>query len=228
MPNALTSSNTEICSALPPQRRDSRYDQTRRIALELFASQGFSHVSMRDLANDLGISPGSIYNHIESKELLLFELIESVYLDLLDLVVEFRVDSDRPERAMLRIMQAHLQLHEDKRLHFRLAEHEFNCLSKQHREEILLLRRQYEEHLSTLLGQLLDTENAALQTTIPTVLVALLNNLPAWLEQSGSTALPRSTLLIDMATGVLYGALQSKVFPHLDTSYNRPFPSQGH
>ncbi|MBV7495101.1 TetR/AcrR family transcriptional regulator [Pseudomonas sp. PDM24] len=227
MPNALASSNTEVCSALPPQRRDSRYDQTRRSALKLFASQGFSHVSMRDLANDLGISPGSIYNHIESKELLLFELIESVYLNLLDLVVAFRVDSGRPEIAMLQIMQAHLQLHEDRRLHFRLAEHEFNCLSTQHQEEILLLRRQYEEHLSTLLGQLLGAENAALQTTIPPVLVALLNNLPAWLEQSGSTALPRSTLLIDMATGVLYGALQSKVFPHLDTSYSRPLPSQG-
>lgn len=227
MPNALASSNTEVCSALPPQRRDSRYDQTRRSALKLFASQGFSHVSMRDLANDLGISPGSIYNHIESKELLLFELIESVYLNLLDLVVAFRVDSGRPEIAMLQIMQAHLQLHEDRRLHFRLAEHEFNCLSIQHQEEILLLRRQYEEHLSTLLGQLLGAENAALQTTIPPVLVALLNNLPAWLEQSGSTALPRSTLLIDMATGVLYGALQFKVFPHLDTSYSRPLPSQG-
>ncbi|MEK1905787.1 MAG: TetR/AcrR family transcriptional regulator [Pseudomonas sp.] len=216
MPHVVAPLNTEACSALPPQRRDSRYDMTRRSALELFASKGFSHVSMRDLANHLGISPGSIYNHVESKELLLFELIESVYLDLLDLVVPFRVDSDRAETAMLQIMQAHLQLHEERRLNFRLAEHEFDCLSKQHQGEILLLRRQYEEHLSILLGQLLGAENAALQNTIPPVLVALLNNLPAWLEQSGSAASPRSTLLIDMATGVLYGALQSKIFPNAD------------
>ncbi|MDH4565228.1 TetR/AcrR family transcriptional regulator [Pseudomonas sp. BN414] len=210
MPHALAPSSTEVAAESPPQRHDSRYNLTRSIALELFADRGFSNVSMRDLALRLGISPGSIYNHIEGKEQLLFELIESIYLDLLDLVVPFRVNRDRPETAMVQLMQAHLKLHEDKSQHFRLAEHEFHSLSEPHQEEIILLRRQYEEHLSTLLGYLLSAESAALKSAVPPVLVAILNNLPAWLEKSPLSCTNRSTLLIDMALGALYGALQSK------------------
>ncbi len=210
MPHALAPLSTEVAADSPPQRHDSRYNLTRSIALELFADHGFSNVSMRDLATRLGISPGSVYNHIEGKEQLLFELIESIYLDLLDLVVPFRVDRDHPETAMVQLMQAHIRLHEDRSQHFRLAEREFHCLSEPHQEEILLLRHQYEEHLSTLLGHLLSAESAALQATVPPVLVAILNNLPAWLEKSAMPCPRRSTLLIDMALGALYGALQSK------------------
>ncbi|WP_342244561.1 TetR/AcrR family transcriptional regulator [Pseudomonas sp. OTU5201] len=210
MPHALAPLSTEVAAESAPQKRDSRYNLTRSIALELFASHGFANVSMRDLATSLGISPGSIYNHVEGKEQLLFELIESIYLDLLDLVVPFRINGDNPETAMVQLMQAHLELHEDRSQHFRLAEHEFRSLSEEHQCEILLLRRQYEEHLSTLLGHLLSAESVALQAAVPPVLIAILNNLPAWLEQSTASGPSRSTLLIDMALGALYGALQSK------------------
>lgn len=66
------------------EERQSRYLETRHKALELFAEYGFSRVSMRDLASFLGIKVGSIYNHIESKEALLVELIEELYEQLLD------------------------------------------------------------------------------------------------------------------------------------------------
>ena len=50
----------------------SRSEFQRR-ALELFQERSFSQVSMRELAAHVGITPGAIYHHIESKEALLFD-----------------------------------------------------------------------------------------------------------------------------------------------------------
>lgn len=208
MPHALAPLSTEVAAESAPQRRDSRYNLTRSIALELFASHRFANVSMRDLTASLGISPGSIYNHVEGKEQLLFELIESIYLDLLDLVMPFRINGDNPEIAMVQLIQAPLELHEDRSQHFRLAEHEFRGLSEEHQCEIVLLCRQYEEHLSTLLGHLRSAESAALQAAVLPVLVAIFNNPPARLEQSTASGINPRTLLIDMALGALYSELQ--------------------
>ncbi|WP_332821602.1 TetR/AcrR family transcriptional regulator, partial [Pseudomonas sp.] len=65
----------------------SRLEQIRGKALELFAERGFAEVGMRELALHLGIGAGSVYHHFQSKEQLLFELIEELYEDLLDAVL---------------------------------------------------------------------------------------------------------------------------------------------
>lgn len=65
-------------SALPSTR-----DRLLKCATELFALQGYQAISLRDLATHLGVSPGSIYFHIDSKQSLLFELIEDALNDLL-------------------------------------------------------------------------------------------------------------------------------------------------
>jgi AcrR family transcriptional regulator len=44
-------------------------------ALRLFATHGFYGVSMRDLAEAVGIKPASLYNHVASKEQLLADLV---------------------------------------------------------------------------------------------------------------------------------------------------------
>jgi len=51
-------------------------DKIRLTALNLFFEHGFERVSLRDLAAETRIQPGSLYNHIESKQSLLFDLIE--------------------------------------------------------------------------------------------------------------------------------------------------------
>jgi AcrR family transcriptional regulator len=53
-------------------------------ALDLFSTHGYQSTSLRDLATQLGVQPGSIYNHIENKQSLLFELMEEAMDDLLD------------------------------------------------------------------------------------------------------------------------------------------------
>lgn len=60
----------------------------RRAALELFVSKGFQSVSLRQLAVAVGIQAGSLYNHIESKQTLLFDFIEELDSLLLHAVIK--------------------------------------------------------------------------------------------------------------------------------------------
>jgi len=62
-----------------PHARDRLLDA----ASALFANHGYQAIGLRDLASHLGLRAGSLYHHIESKQALLFELIESSLTDLL-------------------------------------------------------------------------------------------------------------------------------------------------
>jgi AcrR family transcriptional regulator len=46
-------------------------------ARDLFAEKGFQHVSMRQIAKELGYSHGAIYYHFQNKAELFFALVES-------------------------------------------------------------------------------------------------------------------------------------------------------
>lgn len=65
---------------------ENTFDLIRVVATELFCENGYRNVGMRSLASRVGIQAGSLYNHIESKQLLLYELIseyEENYLHVL-------------------------------------------------------------------------------------------------------------------------------------------------
>ena len=65
------------------QRMTAAKDRVTEAALRLFARQGSSGVSMRDLARELGIRAPSIYSHFPSKEALLVSTVTPM-LDQLD------------------------------------------------------------------------------------------------------------------------------------------------
>ncbi|EJN34710.1 transcriptional regulator [Pseudomonas sp. GM78] len=191
------------------QVHPSRYLQTRQKALELFARCGFSRVSMRDLAAYLGIKAGSIYNHIDSKEALLFELIEELYEQLLHGASQVNRRKSAPAVRLHALLEAHLLLHERMGAHFRLAEHDLHCLDSEQQASILALRRRYEEHLVVTIEQLTGVPvSIALRSTLSGI-VSLLNQLPAWIADSPASKGARRKLLHDMVMGALQGALQA-------------------
>jgi len=68
------------------EMRESRRKQIMDAALELFASEGYSHCSIAQLAAQAGISKGLIYNYFESKEALLIAIIEEGVQDIMTMM----------------------------------------------------------------------------------------------------------------------------------------------
>lgn len=189
--------------------RNTRYLETRRKAVELFARDGFSRVSIRDLATYLGITAGSIYNHIDSKEALLFELIEELYEQLLEgasLVVRRK---SAPSVRLRCLLEAHLRLHEHMAAHFRLAEYDFHCLNCEQQASILTLRRRYEKHLLETIEQLTGKPASVTRRATISGIVSLLNQLPAWVGEPQTGIGARRKLLHDMVMSSLQGALRA-------------------
>lgn len=57
-------------------------------ALKLFHQKGYNATSMEDIADELGIKKASLYYHIKGKQELLYEMIESIGLKLLEKIDE--------------------------------------------------------------------------------------------------------------------------------------------
>ena len=59
-------------------KRETRKDEIIQTATKLFKEKGYSAVTMRDLATAMGIKAASLYNHINSKQDILKEIIISL------------------------------------------------------------------------------------------------------------------------------------------------------
>jgi AcrR family transcriptional regulator len=181
------------------EARNTRYLETRHKAVELFARHGFSRVSMRDLATGLGITAGSLYNHIDNKEALLFELIEELYEALLDGARLVTRRKSAPTARLHGLLEAHLRLHERMAAHFRLAEYDLHCLSCEQQASILV------EAIEQLTGK---PAGATLRATMNGI-VSLLNQLPAWVGKPQAGIGARRKLLHEMVMSTLQGALRA-------------------
>jgi AcrR family transcriptional regulator len=69
-------------------------------AAELFASDGYTNTSMREVAAASGILAGSLYHHFDSKEAIAVELIEAYHADLVRVVREFASVPEDPLSAL--------------------------------------------------------------------------------------------------------------------------------
>lgn len=121
--------------ATSPQAIADTQDRLRHAALELFTSQGYQSTSLRDLAAHLGMQAGSLYNHIESKQALLFDLIEEALDALLaETRSSIRRGKNREERLRLFVQVS---------LCFQKREHKRMALI--HRETINLTQEQQQQ-----------------------------------------------------------------------------------
>ena len=71
----LTVRSRTTSSSLTRTNGSVRADDVRDAALTLFAARGYHGTSMKDIAAALGLQAPSLYNHVESKQSLLQEIM---------------------------------------------------------------------------------------------------------------------------------------------------------
>jgi AcrR family transcriptional regulator len=101
---------TGLVTHLPPDLRlsDSRL-RLFEAAVGLFGDRGFHGVSMRDLAGALGIKGASLYEHVPSKQHLLFEVTRIGLTEHHAQITEALLDAGRdPAEQMRALVRAHV------------------------------------------------------------------------------------------------------------------------
>lgn len=122
---------------------NSARDRLLDVALELFATRGYQAIGLRDLANELGLHAGSLYNHIENKQCLLFELIEGALSDLLaDTKRRMRGARSHQDR-LHRFVHAFVAFNLAQKHRLPLVTREFINLTDEQKHEINQLKASY-------------------------------------------------------------------------------------
>ncbi|TWC40143.1 TetR family transcriptional regulator [Pseudomonas sp. SJZ079] len=185
----MTPSNMPMKKATPSFAEP--HLQVRNIALTLFAEQGYQSVSLRKLASALGIQAGSLYNHIASKQDLLFELIDEHETDLLD-AIEASVRSNmKPAEQLLAYIRTHIDFNV-KHAHRRsITQLEFRNLSPEQQGETLAIRNMQADILSNIIQQGIQQNafNPIRFKASETLLLAMLNEAAFLVSTDGNTVL---------------------------------------
>ena len=121
----------------------TRKEEILSTASKLFRERGYSAVTMRDLAREMGIKAASLYNHISSKRQILADIVLPIAREFVTGIEEIAA-SDVKEREQLRQVIAQ---------HVRLTLRHPNCMAAVNNDwmhlegdlqEYLVLRDRYE------------------------------------------------------------------------------------
>jgi AcrR family transcriptional regulator len=85
---------------MPRLNTDTR-EEVKNVALRLFASRGFEQTSLREIAEELGITKAALYYHFSSKRDLLSALIEPLFEDLEGFLADAATKAATDPRAVL-------------------------------------------------------------------------------------------------------------------------------
>ncbi|WP_298846321.1 TetR/AcrR family transcriptional regulator [uncultured Ruegeria sp.] len=162
----------------------------RKAALNLFARHGYAAVSMRQIAKEVGVQAGALYNYTPDKQSLLYRLMREHMQDLLS-ALDALERCDDAQEALRRFVGFHIRFHLQRPDEVFIAYMELRNLSPENFAEIEDLRRQYENALESIL----DTGQQAGQfaisdTKIATLgVIAMLNGVMTWYRSGGRLSL---------------------------------------
>jgi AcrR family transcriptional regulator len=157
-------------------------------AVRLFCVKGYPGTSMRDIADGVGLLPGSLYAHIDDKEGLLVEIVEAGINKFLRAAEPIVASGEAADVRMRRLIRAHVGIIAENVQQTSVVFHEWKHLSEGRRELVVSERNRYE----SLVTQLVDdglTEGVFSRALNPRVTVlsilGILNWVPEWLSRDG-------------------------------------------
>ncbi|MEW2911362.1 TetR/AcrR family transcriptional regulator [Leisingera sp. JC11] len=162
----------------------------REAALRLFAQHGYAAVSMRQIAKEVGVQAGALYNYTPDKQSLLFSLMSSHMEEL-----QAAWDAvPRAESALERLRAFtgfHIRFHLERPDAVFIAYMELRNLTEENFTVIESLRRDYENGVEGILKEGVEQGEFAIpDTKIATLaVIAMLNGVNTWYRSEGRLSL---------------------------------------
>lgn len=180
----------------------------REAGLDLIYAQGFDAMSLRQLAARVGLQPGSLYNHIATKQDLLYDLIHNHMVTLLERIDAELDGIEHPLDRLKAFIAFHLTYHIERKREVFIGSAELRSLEPRNRKKIVALRRAYEDRLSDILEtgaarKLFKIDDVAVSAY---AILAMLTGICTWYDPKGRVGRKE---LIDIHTRlVLQGVLK--------------------
>jgi AcrR family transcriptional regulator len=132
----------------PAPQRTARGDRTaeaiRAAAVRLFYEHGYEATSLRQIAAEVGRTVGSVYNHISSKEDLLYSIMSGIMRDLLDETERVAAAHDDPVTRLRAVAELQVVFHAGRAQEVFLGNSELRSLPPVRRAAVVEMRDAYE------------------------------------------------------------------------------------
>ena len=159
----------------------------RKAGLRLIFEHGYEAMSLRQLAAEVGIQAGSLYNHISTKQELLFDLIQDHINELLRQLDRALDGKNEPVEKLRAFVAFHVTYHMTRKREVFIANSELRSLEPKNYEAIVALRGAYEQRLAEILER--GAEEGAFEVVDVQVatfaIIALLTGLCSWYRPGG-------------------------------------------
>ncbi|MEC3860238.1 TetR/AcrR family transcriptional regulator [Mesobacterium sp. TK19101] len=174
--------------------------RVRDAALRLFARHGYAAVSMRQIAKEVGVQAGALYNYTPDKQTLLFSLLKGHMDDLLAARAALPAEPD-PVKALEGFVKFHIRFHLERPEAVFISYMELRNLEPANFESIETLRRAYEHELETILRSGVDAGlfDAPEPRVTAMAVIAMLTGVNTWYRAKGRLTLAEvETIYWDM------------------------------
>ena len=159
----------------------------RQAAIARIARDGFEAMNLRELAADVNLRVGSLYNHVPQKQEFLANLLEGIMLELLQDLRQRMAGLTEPTERLLQFVRFHIEWHTVRKDETFIGNMELRSLSSEQYQRVVAHRKAYEAHLR---GILADGVRAGLWqlddlrvTTL--ALLSLLTGISNWYRKDG-------------------------------------------
>jgi len=185
----------------------------RKAGLRLIFEHGYEAMSLRQLAAEVGIQAGSLYNHISTKQELLFDLIQDHINELIRQLDRALQGKEDPLEKLRAFVAFHVTYHMSRKREVFIANSELRSLEPKNYEAVVALRGAYEQRLAGILadGVAKDVFEVADVQVATFAIIALLTGLCTWYRPGGR--LTREAIVDAHEKLVLSGVMPAPATP---------------
>lgn len=161
------------------------------VAARIFHEKGYEATSIQDIADALGMLKGSVYYYINSKEDLLYSLVEQVHRSELERLHEVLAEGGDPVRQLRDLVETHVLANLENHVISAVFHHDFRSLSEPRRSAIIEERDKVEHGMRDIIrrGQDLGVFRTDADAKVITLgILGMANSFYTWYVESGDNS----------------------------------------
>jgi AcrR family transcriptional regulator len=135
-----------------------KIEEIRKVIARLFASKGYHSTSLREIARELGMNQSSLYHYFNSKEEILFGLMNSAMDDALQTLEGICAESISPEDKLDKVLGFYTRYYAGDQDLLVLLVNEMNSLGENYRPILIEKQRRYVRLIQSILVELFEQQ----------------------------------------------------------------------
>jgi AcrR family transcriptional regulator len=170
-------------------REPSRREELIEVALKLFNDKGYEATSVQDIADAMNILKGSLYHYMQSKEDLLFWLIERTHERFLQLMTAVQNLDAPPTEKLKALIEGHVRIATQHVVEARVYADDFKSLDPGRKRVILNQRRRYDGFARQLIEAAQEVGLASTDVSprlAGIAIMSMVTSIPRWFRPGGS------------------------------------------